>query len=374
MSFPGPKPPRLWIPGPTHVRPEILAACARPTVGHRTQTMTDLVLALDPKLKRLFGTKQHVLVLTASGSAAWEGAVRCGVARRWTCVTNGHFSETWARAGTDCGRETVRIEFPWGEGLEPQRIADALRRAGPVEAVGFVHNETSTGAYSDLPAIVAAIRSAQPDALLFVDAVSTLGGAPFQFDEWGLDVALASSQKCLALPPGIAVVALSERFVKKAPTIAGRGYYVDFVQLVDDWEARNQTPATPAVNLFYALEEQLTAMERETYPKRFARHREMADLFDRWATSKGFPSFVAEKFRSPTTANRATSKGGANSASTFDVATFIQKMLARGHELSNGYGKLKGLAFRVGHFGDHTVADLQAMLAVADEELRSMGR
>jgi aspartate aminotransferase-like enzyme len=370
MSFPGPNPPRLWIPGPTWVRPEILAACARPTVGHRTQTMTDMVLAIDPKLKRLFGTRQHVLTITASGSAAWEGAVRCGVAKRWACVTNGHFSETWARTGADSGRDTVKVEFAWGEGLDPQRIADALRRAGPVEAVGFVHNETSTGAWCDLPAVAAAIRSAQPEALLFVDAVSTLGGAPFHFDEWGLDVALASSQKCLALPPGIAVVALSEKFVAKARTVAGRGYYLDFVQLVEDWEERHQTPATPAVNLFYALEEQLTAMERETHEKRFARHRQMAERFDRWASSKGFPSFVAEEFRSPTTANRSTTAGGRG----FDVGEFVRRMLARGHELSNGYGRLKGLAFRVGHFGDHTPADLDPMLSIADDVLKSMGR
>jgi aspartate aminotransferase-like enzyme len=328
--------------------------------------MTDLVLAIDPKLKRLFATKQHVLVLTASGSAAWEAAIRCGVVKRWACITNGHFSETWARTGSDCGRETVKIEFAWGEGLDPQRIADALKKAGPVEAVGIVHNETSTGAYCDLPAIVAAIRSVQPDALLWVDAVSTLGGAPFQFDEWGLDVALASSQKCLALPPGFSVVALSRKFMEKAKGVSGRGYYLDFVQLVDDWEVRHQTPATPAVSFFYALEEQLTAMERETYPKRFARHREMADHFDRWATSKGFPSFVPEKFRSPTTANRA-GKG-------FDLTTFIQKMIERGHELSNGYGKLKGHTFRVGHFGDHTLPDLKQMLGVADEVLKTMGR
>jgi aspartate aminotransferase-like enzyme len=371
-SFPGPRPPRLWIPGPTYVRPEILAACARPVVGHRTPTMTAMVKAIDPKLKRLFGTSQHVLMLTASGSSAWEGAVRCGVERRWACITNGHFSETWARTGADCARETVRIEFAWGDGIDPQRVAETLKKSGPVEAVGIVHNETSTGAYSDLPAVVAAIRSVQPDALLWVDAVSTLAGAPFSFDEWGLDVALASSQKCLALPPGFSVVALSKRMLAKARKVAGRGYYTDFVQLVDDWEERHQTPATPAVSFFYALDEQLTAMEKETYPKRLERHRAMATRFDSWASSKGFPSFVAEKHRSPTTANRAVD--GRGDGKPFDVTTFIDRMLERGHELGHGYGKLRGHAFRVGHFGDHAPADLDRMLALADEVLKSMGR
>ncbi|MBM4013908.1 MAG: alanine--glyoxylate aminotransferase family protein [Planctomycetes bacterium] len=366
MSFPGEFPPRMWIPGPTYVRPEILAALARPTVGHRTTIMTELVKSIAPRLQRLFRTKQHSLTITASGSAAWEGAVRCGVVKRWACITNGSFSEGWARTGESSGRDTVKIAFEWGEGLDPQRIEEQLRRAGPVEAVGFVSNETSTGAYSDVPAICAAVRRAQPDALLFVDAVSTLAGAPFEFDEWDIDVALASSQKCLALPPGIAVVALSDRFLDKARTVAGRGYYLDFVHLADDWDRLHQTPTTPAVNMFYALDEQLAAMEREGYEARFARHRAMRDRVDAWANGHGFPCFVAEKYRSPTTANRAT-KG-------FDIATFLARMIARGHELSNGYGKLKGHAFRIGHFGDHSMAELDHMLAIADEVLHGMGR
>jgi aspartate aminotransferase-like enzyme len=366
MTFPGPNVPRFWIPGPTHVRPEILAALARPTIGHRTQTMNAMVRAIDPKLKRLFETKQHVLVMTSSGSSARAAAIRCGLAKRWACITNGHFSERWSKTGTESGRDTVQVSFEWGEGLDPGRLESELRRAGPLEAVGFVHNETSTGAYCDLPAVVAAIRAAQPDALLFVDAVSTLAGVPFHFDAWGLDVALASSQKCLALPPGIAVVAISDRFLEKARGVSGRGYYLDFVKLCADWDEKSQTPATPAVNMFYALDDQLDAMERETYPARFERHRKMAARFHQWADSKGFQSFVPEKFRSPTTANRA--------GNGFDLPGFVARMLERGHELSNGYGKLKGKTFRVGHFGDHTMPELDKMLAIADDVLKSMGR
>lgn len=366
MSFPGPNPPRLWLPGPTYVRPELLQALARPTVGHRTPTMTDMVLAIEPRLKRLFGTRQHVFVVTASGSAAWEGAIRSGVKRRWACVTNGFFSERWHDTGVDCDRETVRIGFDWGEGIDAERVADVLKKSGPVEAVGFVHNETSTGAFCDLPEVVKAIRATQPETMIFVDAVSTLGGVEFKFDEWGIDVALASSQKCLAMPPGLAVVAVSDRFLKKAKTLTGRGYYLDLVLLCDDWDQRHQTPPTPAVNLFYVLDEQLSAFERETLPARFARHRKMAAQFHAWAESKGFRSFVPEKYRSPATANRL---GG-----NVDLVAFIARMLERGHELSHGYAKLKGRCFRVGHFGDHTPEALAEMLALADDVLKKMGR
>jgi aspartate aminotransferase-like enzyme len=118
--------------------------------------------------------------------------------------------------------------------------------------------------------------------------------------------------------------------------------------------------------MFYALDEQLTAMERETYEKRFARHREMAGRFDRWANERGFANFVDEKYKSPTTANRRVGK--------CDIDKFIAGMLARGHELSHGYAKLRGQAFRVGHFGDHTMPELEKMLGVADEVLKGIGR
>lgn len=136
--------------------------------------------------------------------------------------------------------------------------------------------------------------------------------------------------------------------------------------LCDDWDVRHQTPPTPAVNMFYVLDEQLTAFEKETLPARFARHRRMAEQFHAWAEAKGFKSFVAEKYRSPATANRM---GGG-----VDLNAFIAKMLERGHELSHGYAKLKGSCFRVGHFGDHTPEALGEMLATADDVLKQLGR
>ncbi|HKE02322.1 MAG TPA: alanine--glyoxylate aminotransferase family protein [Planctomycetota bacterium] len=359
------EPPRLWIPGPTWVRPEILAVCARPMIGHRGSAMKERIGSIDTRLRDLFGTKQHVLVLTASGSAAWEAAIRCSVASRWCVATNGAFSERWAGIGAECGRETVRVEHAWGDGLSVDRIAEAIRRGGRFDAVAFVQNETSTGAWSDVPAIARAAREAAPDALLFVDCVSSLAGAPFEFDAWGLDVALASSQKCLALPPGIAVVALSDRFLERAKSMAGRGYYLDLVRAAEDW-ANQQTPATPAVSLFAALDEQLRAFERETLAARFERHRAMERETHAWAEARGFESFVAPAHRSPTTSCRR--------APRLDIAAFVKGLRARGHEISDGYGKLKGQTFRIGHMGDHSLAELRSLLGSADDLLDSMRR
>jgi predicted phosphoserine aminotransferase len=357
-------PPRLWIPGPTWVRPEILAVCARPMIGHRGSAMKELIASIDGRLRALFGTKQHVLVLTASGSAAWEAAIRCGVASRWCVATNGAFSERWASVGVECGRSTTRVEHAWGEGLSPERIAETVRREGAFDAVAFVQNETSTGAFSDVPAIARAVREAAPDALLFVDCVSSLAGVPFELDAWGIDVALASSQKCLALPPGIAVVAFSERFLARARGIGGRGYYLDLVRAQEDW-AKHQTPATPAVSLLAALDEQLAAFERETLAARFERHRTMERETHAWCEARGFPSFVAPAHRSPTTSCRQ--------AQGIDVSAFVKGLRARGHEISDGYGKLKGKTFRIGHMGDHGLADLRSLLSAADAVLGERG-
>ncbi|MFN0205021.1 MAG: pyridoxal-phosphate-dependent aminotransferase family protein [Planctomycetota bacterium] len=355
--------PRLWIPGPTYVRPEILAACARPTIGHRGQKMKELISSIDTRLKLLFGTKQHVLVLTASGSAAWEAAIRCGVLDKWCCASNGAFSERWGRTGHDCGKQTVEIDHNWGDGLHPNAIAEWIRGHKSLEAVAFVQNETSTGAFSNVPDIASSVRQANKEALIFVDCVSSLAGAPFQFDLWGIDLAIASSQKCVALPPGLALVAMSDRFLERARTVPARGYYLDLVRASEDWE-KHQTPATPAVNLMYALDDQLRYIENETIEARIKRHNDMADLVNDWANDRGFPSFVNELHRSPTTSCRV--------ANGLDISLFVKTLRAMGHEISDGYGKLKGNTFRIGHMGDHSPGDVRALLACADVALREV--
>jgi aspartate aminotransferase-like enzyme len=334
-------------------------------IGHRGTQMKEKIASIDARLKTLFGTKQRVLVLTASGSAAWEAAIRCGVLQRWCVATNGAFSERWARTGHDCGRTTIELTHEWGDGLHAAAIGEVLRGHKSLEAVGFVQNETSTGAFSDVGEIARAVRKRHPDALVFVDCVSSLGGAPFEFDSWGIDVAIASSQKCMALPPGLALVAMSDRFLERAATVPQRGYYLDLVRADEDWQ-KHQTPATPAVSLLYALDEQLAAIERETLPARYARHKEMADTVDAWATDRGFPNFVKEEHRSPTTACRK-SEG-------LDAAAFARGLKFCGHEISEGYGKLKNHTFRIGHMGDHTLGDVRALLACADSVLADIRR
>lgn len=350
----------LWIPGPTEVSPDILAECARPMIGHRSQAMEELLASIAPGLRALFGTEGAVLALTTAASGAMEAAVRNLVRRRVLCLVNGAFSQRWLEMAKLCGKEAVKAEIPWGEGFTGSIVEEALRREGPVEAVTLVHNETSTGVLSDLPSVAAAVRKL-PDTLFLVDTVSSLGGTAVESDRNGIDLCLAGSQKALALPPGLTVVALSRRAIERARTIPDRGWYFDLPGLAEAM-ARNSTPATPAIPLLFALRKQLEKVERNGgWPRRYEEHQRMAAVADEWAARRGFEPFPKKAFRSPTTA--CFRAGG------LDVTKFVDALKEKGYIISNGYGKLKGQTFRIGHMGDHTAEGLHRLLRAAEEVL-----
>src|SRR5262249_2066932 len=190
----------LFTPGPTEVAPEILREMARPIIGHRGIEMQGLIRDLVPRLKRLFGTEAHEIFLTAcSATGLWEAALRNCVARRVLVPVCGAFSERFFEVAQACGLEADALNVDWGRAVPPGALADRLA-AGRYDAVALVHNETSTGVVNSLAEIAEAVRR-QDDVLLLVDAVSSLGGIPVEIESNGIDVCLASVQKCLALPP-----------------------------------------------------------------------------------------------------------------------------------------------------------------------------
>lgn len=353
-------PRELWIPGPTEVSPDILAACAKPMIGHRSQAMEETLGAIAPGLRELFETKGCVLALTSAASGVMEAAIRNLVRKRVLCLVNGSFSQRWHDIAKSCGKEAEALEIPWGEGFTGEIVEEKLRRSGPYEAVTLVHNETSTGALSDLPSVAAAMRKF-PETLFLVDTVSSLGGAPVQVDANRIDLCLAGSQKALALPPGLTVVAVSKAALERAKTVPDRGWYFDLPQLAAAAE-KNSTPATPATSLLFALCAQLDKVRANGgWARRYEEHRKMTEMADAWAAQRGFESFPQKRFRSPTT---ACFRSG-----TMDVEKFVAAMKEKGFVLSNGYGKLKGQTFRIGHMGDHTAAKLGKLLAAANEVL-----
>ncbi|HEY7769441.1 alanine--glyoxylate aminotransferase family protein [Longimicrobium sp.] len=356
---------RFFLPGPTEVHPDVLAAMTRPLIGHRGAEMSSLLEACDPVLRSLFRTRRPVYVASSSATGLMEGAVRNGVRRRALSLVNGAFSERFAALVTDCGREGERYEVPLGEANQPDEVYQRLR-AGGFDAVTVVHSETSTGVLNPLPEIAEAVRRAEAETgeeiLLLVDGVTTVGGMLVEAEAWGLDFLLTGSQKAMALPPGLAFGTASERMMARAATIPGRGQYFDLLEYDAYWR-KHQTPNTPAVSLLYALSEQCRRIGAEGVEARALRHWQMAERTWEWAQGRpGLSLFAAEGQRSPTVTTIRVDDG-------MPASRICTEMTARGWTLGTGYGKLKDLTFRIGHMGDHTMDELDALLAVLEEVL-----
>jgi predicted phosphoserine aminotransferase len=252
----------------------------------------------------------------------------------------------------------------WGKPILPEPVADKLSDGG-FDAIALTHNETSTGVTSPIKEIAEVVRSSPggQDIMILVDSVSGLAGARLEFDAWDLDVVLTSSQKAFALPAGLAFCAVSDRAMAKAKTIPDRGYYFDFIDL-DKYLQRNQTPATPAVSLLFALDKQLTDMLDEGMEARFARHLAMRDHTIEWATDRDFVLFAAPGYESPTVTC-------INNTMNLDIAALNKHLRTRNMIISNGYGPLKGKNFRIAHMGDTQPGDLEELFGAMDEFLNA---
>jgi predicted phosphoserine aminotransferase len=352
----------LFTPGPTEVSPEILRQMARPVIGHRGLEMQEILAEVIDRGRRLFGAAKHDLFVTGSSATGlWEAAIRNAVERKVLVPVCGAFSERFHEVAVACGVPAERLDFEWGRAVEPGAVADRLAR-GDCDALALVHNETSTGVVNPLGAIAAAVRRT-PDVALLVDVVSSLAGMPVEVDAHGIDVALASVQKCLALPPGLALCVVSPRVLERSARRQGKGYYFDFLKLKGCFDKRNPL-ATPSVSHIFALQAQLRRIEAEGFEARYLRHRAMADRVRAWAEER-FALFAAAGARSETVTCIAN-------PDQVDVAALVKGTARRGFAISNGYGRLKGTTFRIGHMGDHTVEGVGRLLAALDAALGEM--
>lgn len=354
---------KLFIPGPTEVRPEILDAQTNWMFGHRMPECIDLIKSIEPKLKNVFATKQTVLLFAGSGTGIWEGAIRNCVNKKVLNCVNGAFSSRWADVTVANGKANTVLSKEWGQPILPEDVAKALAE-DEYDAITIVHNETSVGVENPIKEIAEAVRASKngSEIMILVDTVSGLSGARLEFDAWDLDVALASSQKALALPPGLAVCAVSDRALAKAETVENRGYYFDFLTMLK-YMKKHQTPATPAISLLAALDVQLDAMMAETMEGRFSRHIAMRDRTIAWAKGHGIELYAEDDaYTSPTV---SCFKNNLN----IDIPALNAFLRERGMILSNGYGSLKGKAFRIAHMGDLQMEDMEELFANVDEFL-----
>ena len=344
----------MFVPGPVDVAPEVLAAQARAMIPHRSKEFEEIFQRSWQKARQLFFTQSRVFIVTSSGTGLQEAAVRNLAKRDVLACANGAFSQRWAEVARSNGKQVDTLEFEWGQPVTPERVAGALKNKR-FEILLLVHNETSTGLQNPVEEIAAAARQASPETLICIDAVSSLGGAKIEMDAWGLDYVLTSSQKCLALPPGLSLAAVDDRAMQSAEQVPDRGWYFDLVRL-DKHLHKDSTPATPALSLIYALDLQLDRILAEGLEARFARHSAMARRVQDWALAHGFDLFAAEGYRSQT----VTTVSNTREISIPDLNAFL---LERDMRIANGYGPLKGRTFRIAHMGETQLDDIDRLLA-----------
>jgi aspartate aminotransferase-like enzyme len=350
---------KLFIPGPTHVRDEILQAQAAPMLGHRSQEYADLQAEVTQKLQKLLYTEQRVYLFASSSTGVMEGAVRQASHKKILNTVCGAFSKRWHQITQRNGLACDKLEVPMGQAITPELVDEALSQ-DDYDAITLVFNETSTGIMNPVEAIAALIHDKYPEVLILVDAVSGMAGAKIAFDAWGLDVCLAGVQKCFALPPGLTVCAVSDRARERGQTVPNRGYYFAWDAMDGRYE-KHMTPATPAISLIQALNKQMDDILADGLENRWARHKEMATFVQDWARQY-FKLFGDERYLSNTVTNVENNRG-------ISVADLNKALGERGAMISNGYGDLKEKCFRIAHMGDLTLDDLKWLTGLIEEIL-----
>jgi len=348
----------MFIPGPVDVHPQVLAAQTKPMLPHRSKEFEYLFQQVSHKAQPLFGTQARVFIVTGSGTGLQEAAVRNLAKEDVLCLVNGAFSARWFEVAQSNARQADALTVEWGQAVSPHLVENALLKKD-YQLVTIVHNETSTGVQNPVQEIATIIRNTSPGTLICVDAVSSLGGVKIEMDNWGLDMVLASSQKCLAVPPGLALAAVSDRALDYAATVPDRGWYFDLVRMAEHLH-KDSTPATPALSLIYALDLQLDRIMAESLEKRFARHSQMANLVQDWVATNGLEILAAPCNRSQTvTAIRNTL--------SLDINEVNSHLASQHMRIAAGYGQLKDKTFRIAHMGDTRIEDINTLLAALDD-------
>jgi aspartate aminotransferase-like enzyme len=353
----------MFIPGPVDVDPEVLAAQTNPMIPHRSAEFEAIFRGTEAKLKKVFLTETRVFQPPATGTGMQETGVRNLAQKDVLSCVNGAFSERWYQVAVTNGKQTDRLDVPWGEVVTPDLLAEALKRKF-YEAVTIVHNETSTGAENPLKELAAVVHEVSPETMILVDAVSSLGGVKIETDAWGLDFILTSSQKCLALPPGMSFAAVSDRALEKAKTVDNRGWYFDLLRM-EKHRVKNSTAMTPTMSIIWALDVQLDHMLAEGLENRFARHTAMAERVQTWAVEHGMEPLAPEGYRSKTV---STIKNLRN----MDIPALNKFLLTKGMRIANGYGDLKNKTFRIAHMGETQMHHIDELLDAFETFLEQM--
>jgi len=358
----------LLIPGPTLVPESVLQAMAQHPIGHRSGEFSTLMGEVTAGLKWLHQTAGDVLILTASGTGAMEAGIInfLSPGDRVLCGCNGKFGERWAELCKAFQLQVETITAPWGQPLNPDDFA--VKLAGDqdktIKAVIITHSETSTGVINDLEAINRHVQ-AHGQALIIVDAVTSLGATSVPVDEWKLDVVASGSQKGYMIPPGLGFVAVSERAWQAYKTAKLPKFYFDLGLYRQDG-AKNTTPFTPPVNLFFALRQSLALMQKEGLPQIFARHNRTAGMVRAAVSAWDLPLLCPSESASP-----AVTAVAPKTVAAEDVRSLLKKQF--GIAIAGGQDQLKGKIFRIGHLGFAGEREMLTVIAALESVLHELG-
>jgi aspartate aminotransferase-like enzyme len=348
---------KLFIPGPTEVAPDVLQKLATPMIGHRSKDASKLQKDISDKIRQVFYTQNPILLSTSSGSGLMEGSIRSLTAKRAIVFSVGAFGNRWFKMAEVNNVPADKHETELGKATTPE-VVDKYLSTGKYDVFTITHNETSTGIMNPVEEI-AEVRKKYPDVLWIVDTVSSMGGAKVEVDRLGIDVCITSTQKALALPPGMAICSVSPRALEHGKQVKYRGWYLDLLEIYKYIETKDhQYHATPSLPHMFALNYQLDRILAEGLEKRFARHREMAGYTRAWA-KQHFALFPEEK-------NASVTLTAITNTRNIPVATLNSELGKLGMQISNGYGDLKEKTFRIAHMGELTLADVKEVTAAID--------
>jgi aspartate aminotransferase-like enzyme len=363
---------QLRIPGPTPLPDEVRAAGGRQMLNHRGPEFRELILRVTERLQRAFRTRNDVLILTTSGTGGLEAAIvnHLSPGDPVLAVSIGSFGDRFASIAERYGADVRRLDVEWGRAAEAGNVSAALREmaaeGAPARAILLTHNETSTGVTNPLADLAAAARSASPDTLIIVDAISGLGAVPFDSDGWDLDVVATGSQKSWMVAPGLAMVSVSERAWRASARARMPRFYFDLAEAKGHLQ-KGETPWTPAVSVLLQLDVSLAMLEAEGYPQVFARHAACGTAARAGLSALGFRLLADPEHASDTVTSAWVPDG-------LEWSAFNGELLARGLVLAGGQGKLSGQILRVGHLGLVTVDDIVTAMEIIEDALLALDR
>ncbi len=348
---------KLFTPGPTEVRTELLQELSTAQIHHRTEKFSLIYDDIQNNLQKLLYTANPVLLFSSSSTGAMEAAVTNGVKNRCLNLVNGAFSDRWHQITKKNSIPCDKVDIPWDQAIKPELVEEKLS-SGKYDAITIVLNETSTGLMNPIREIGEVVKKFD-DVLFLVDAVSGMAGTEIRVDDWGIDMCLAGVQKAFALPAGLTVAAVSKKLLQRAEEVESKSYYFN-LPLLYKYHQRSQTRTTPAIPQIFALQKQLKdIVNSEGIENRFARHQEMAEYVQNWAI-KYFDIYAEEGYWSNTVTCIENNRG-------IDVNNLINVLVEKYNiRIANGYGNLKNKAFRIGHMGDLNLADIKGLLATIE--------